>query len=822
MAQPAKKGLPFTTLSRLGKAKAKEFTIQGLFKYGYRNKEDISNLPPETLVIGSQNVLTNAAELVGIRQGYVLDGAAGNQNTYGIDSSYDFYTRTGVVHNLRKWGGNLETRYYNPNTKLVSWINILSTLNPANLVNFTTFYDQLTEQSNFCLFVNGNKNVYEWSGAIGSVAAVSNASGIISSITNTPNTDQYTSGGVNYAVGDTLTISGGDGTATLEVLSIANGGVGSISVGAGGTGYNVGDILIIQHQGTTLTNVPTAIVKVATVDGSNHITGLTLITAGQGYLAGQLLNLITSTGGGSGGTVNIVSVGNTITNWQLLTNGTGYSAAQNVATTGGSGTAATVEILAVGTNSITLQGSLNCQQLGFYSTSANSGKFQVLINGNTYSYTASNANGGQTLVGIAPSPVGAGISVGDAVIQVPVIGLAASASVIDIHFNFSLISTLRNQIWYGDTTRSDIWISQSSNYQNLTPSATLAQGGAQSGNLDASPVAFYPQGVQMYISAGVNEWWLGDFQETSLVVNGTTISNTETFFLNRLKTAVNQGAQSQALVTQFKNALVYVSNEPIINSFGLVKDIYSFGSAAPQITNISDPIKYDMDAYNFTGGSIYYFNYFIYVAIPKMGVVRMYNVIKKYWEAPQILPVSSFYQISGVLYGHSALTNESYQMFTGYNDNGNPINAVAAFPYLSLTGGSANEKKDFNKILTEGYISANSTLTLGINYDFGGYSGSYSTDINGNNLSPKNIIFNKVTDGSLGQNTLGSQPIGQVLNLAPGSNNPKFRVINTMPRVPVFEYQITYSSNDTDFQWQILRFGPAVNSASALPTEITN
>lgn len=52
------------------------YALREKFELGYRNKEDISNLPPEVLVVGSQNVLTNAAEQVGIRQGYVLDGPA--------------------------------------------------------------------------------------------------------------------------------------------------------------------------------------------------------------------------------------------------------------------------------------------------------------------------------------------------------------------------------------------------------------------------------------------------------------------------------------------------------------------------------------------------------------------------------------------------------------------------------------------------------------------------------------------------------------------------------------------------------------------------
>ena len=151
--------LTFTEQKRLFKARATEYSIKGIFKYGYRNKEDISNLPSETLVIGSQNVLTNAAEQIVIRNGYQLDGSSGNQNTYGIDSAYDFNTHSiSGIQNLRKWGTNLEVRYVNPITGLVSWVPIMSTLSATNICNFTDFWDN-TLLINFCLFVNGNNNV---------------------------------------------------------------------------------------------------------------------------------------------------------------------------------------------------------------------------------------------------------------------------------------------------------------------------------------------------------------------------------------------------------------------------------------------------------------------------------------------------------------------------------------------------------------------------------------------------------------------------------------------------------------------------------------
>lgn len=712
---PIRKPISGTTMIRLGKAKANEFSLQKLFNYGYRNKEDVSNLPANTLVVGSQNVLTNASEIVGIRQGYVLDGLAGNQNNYGVDSSFDFMTRQSSYRNLRKWGTTLEVRYVNPVTSAVSWISILSTLNASNVVNFTPFWDQTTELKNLLLFVNGDTNLRMWSGGVASfLSATPSVSGVISGLT-------LAAGGTSYLPGDTLNISGGTG-GTANVLATTSAGV---------------------------------------------ITAIQLVNSGSGYSMNTGVATTTNSAQGSGATVNITAVA-----------------------TGGT---------------ITVSGTLTLPQLNFFDNSADASLFKISIDGITYTYTSAS---GQTFYGVSPDPSLAAISAGDPIIQIPTSYAVNQGAITGFPTNFTLdlISTLENQIWYGSLTNNSVYVSKTNKFLDVSFSspARLPSEGALI-TLDAAPVGFSPQASNMYISAGRDEWWISQKDQITVVVS-TIATPTETLYAARLKTAFNQAAQSQGLIGNYKNSLIFVSNEQIINALGLVKDI----QADPQVTNMSDPIKYDIDAYNFAGGQILYDNYFIYISIPKQGIVRMYNVVKQYWEAPQTIPISGWYHVNSSIYGHSSLTNESYQLFTGYNDNGNPIPAVAAFPYVSV-GGSAFQKKSFNKVYTEGYIAGNTTLQLGINYDFGGFSGTYAVNIAG---TDSKIIFNKITDGSLGRNPLGNQPIGTILNLPNQPPIPKFRVINTMPRVDMYEYQIVYSSNDVDFQWSLLRFGPASSASN--------
>lgn len=792
------KGLGFTQLSRLSKARAREFTLQDTFKLGYRNKEDVSNLPPYTLVVGSQNVLTNAAEQVGIRQGYLLDGPAGNQNNYGIDSSYDFLTKIGITQNLRKWGTNLEVRYVNPNTQAVSWINIYSALSATNVANFTNFWDLNNEVSMFCLFVNGNNNVYEWSGGVASVASVTSNSITISGTNTLSQLGFYETAansgkfkviidGITYTYTGSVSSTSYSQNPTNTKVPISSTTWLAQQFTTGASAYS---ILTAIVQGNIPLTVNNPINFTATINADNAgVPGNIVATATASFTG-------TQNPGDSPVSFSFPNTGtqtvqpSTLYHLVIQANVAGFDVY-----TGNTGS--------LGTN-----------------ISTNSGTTWTGTNGYMNAVITENDTSPYTFAGVTPDPTLGSIVAGDAVVQAAVIGNSTTNANVALptNYNFDLISTLSNQVWYGCLTSTIVYVSKTNNYVDTrfsTPQRLPAEGALL--NLDSTCVGFSPQGTEMYVSSGTSQWWLSNTFQQTVVVSGVS-TPTETLYLQRLRTANGQGAQSQAFIARWKNSLTYVSYEPIFNSLGLVQNIQATAFDSVQVTNMSDSIKYDMDAYNFAEGQTFYDNYFLYVTLPKMGVVRLFNCEKQYWEAPQLLPFSRFYKVGTQLYAHDSNTNQSYIAFTGYNDNGNPINAVAAFPYVSQEGGSAPQKKDFNKHYTEGYIAGNTTLTLTINYDFGGFSGNYSVGILGSN---KQILFNSIVDGSLGQNTLGTQPIGSILNLPNQPANPKFRVVNTFPKTPVFEYQLVFSSNDIDQQWQLLRFGPAVGAADNTYVEVT-
>jgi len=305
----------------------------------------------------------------------------------------------------------------------------------------------------------------------------------------------------------------------------------------------------------------------------------------------------------------------------------------------------------------------------------------------------------------------------------------------------------------------------------------------------------------MYIAAGKSFWF-----QTVFTLSADTTK--EALTVKRLKTTTQEAARSQETVAKIKNEIVFISNEPTLSSLGRVENVET-----PQSRAISDSIKSDFDDYDFTNAHLKYHNNYLYVALPAESKVLVYNIKEGFWEAPQILPVRRLAIVGGDLYGHSSAVPESYKLFDGTNDNTNPIEARAAFSYMKF--GKWAQQKSLDEWYTEGYISSNTDLTLGLKYDFGGFTSIQEFTIRGDNDA---ILFQTIADGSLGKNPIGSQPIGSVTDSL--DDLAKFRVINETVRQDFFELQPIYESNDIDFQWKLLAFGPSAQMSKAEPVSI--
>ena len=888
----------FTSQHKIGAAKSKEFApLKTGFTKGYRNREDQTMLPPDVLVAGSQNVLTDTAERVGIRKGYTLDGQS-NSDLAPIAGSFDWQRHTGDIRNLRSGfnttgsNGKLQFRYVANTGDIwddvtltagqVIWMDILENLTSSNF-NSDSFWDS-TNLISLCLMVNGLSQIYAWSGAVASLAEVSTASGsiqqvsifdrgsgfavgdtinlttaagVITGLSTTP-----TAAGSGYTAGDTLSITSGGFRGICEVDTIGvggavltlhlinagdsysagsgkatnNGGSGSIqgaSINTPGTGYKVGDTCLISGgtDGRIVINtinaggIPTSIQVIA--PGYGYSTG-TDGTFAQFGSSGSGLTVDILASPGSGCTVNITSVNNfTGTNGQLkvaslyvnemgvqttgigsveISNpGIGYTqlASSNYQhSTSGSGINTTIFITSVTTGYIKIAGTKTLAQLGFFE-----GETSVIINGNTYTFSPLQNFDSFYITDIP----GVTDPVGSVIVQSVQITPNSATSGLPADLANALITVLYGQVYIAALDNSSIYISKEFSYTDYTFSTPRKPGEGAIVTLDAPPVAFAPQEDTVYVSAGLSFWYLISFTLSADLTD-------ETLTIDRLKTTELQGTQSQALTGKIKNELVFISNEPILNTLGPIPNILNV-SSQPQTSDVSYSIVNDMNSYDFTDGSIIYFRQFVYFSVPKSGIVRVYNMTNPknpYWEAPLILPIARFAIIDNALYGHSYLVGETYKLFDGWTDNGNAVEAIAKFAFDS--DGVRSDTKSFNRYWVEGYIDTDTTLNLQIQYDLDGCATNVSYPIDGDDTT---IVCSIPKDNSLGKSSLGKNPLGGALVLG-DTLPPYFHVIQTFPRVPYFYQQTSFRSEGIGKQWYLLSFGGASSPTSEESNSITH
>lgn len=470
---------------------------------------------------------------------------------------------------------------------------------------------------------------------------------------------------------------------------------------------------------------------------------------------------------------------------------------------------ATAVVSVAGAASITKTGTDSWLDSGFYSA----GNKKVVINGTEYTYTGGEST--TTLTGVSPTPVAE--ASGSIVHQQVVTTANSSMSGITSTFPNGLIKVMNNQIFLGALTSPVTWLSKVNVFTDFTGSTPRQTGEGGSLILDQNLTAFNLQGDpnQPTMYSSTHDIWYRYTFTDFVSVSG---ASGQTFGAVPIKTGKQQGAQSQAFVSSMKNNTITVTNEPTIDEIGVLENYFT----QIQTNNMSDPIKLDVDSYDFTDGSIFYWRYYILVAVPSEGVVRIYNLNTNNWEAPQTLPISRFYIVDGELYGHSYSTFESYKLFTGYADrvypgfNGFPIAAVWNFSFQNY--GSRFSFKKATKLYIEGYINANTILTVKVNYELDGCQTTRTLTLNGNDTQ---FVCIASPEGSLGQESLGKIKLGgdQVPSIQ--GLPPKFRWIPTFSPHDFFECNFQFSVLGVNERMELLAFGLAASGSSEIPVQNT-
>ena len=185
------------------------FSIANKFG-GYRTKADETNMDADGyLVSGSQNVVSTDGDTVAIRGGYTMKGSAGS-GINPIESSYEWYTHRNTEIMLRSYDDELE--FYDENAD--DWARLANSWTAVDF-EFAEYWDT-TEGLDALLFVNGDDNIYYWSGGQATFASATTNTITLEGAVTWSELGFLVAGTRQVIIeGTTYTYTGGESTTTL-------------------------------------------------------------------------------------------------------------------------------------------------------------------------------------------------------------------------------------------------------------------------------------------------------------------------------------------------------------------------------------------------------------------------------------------------------------------------------------------------------------------------------------------------------------------------------------------------------------------------------
>lgn len=507
----------------------------------------------------------------------------------------------------------------------------------------------------------------------------------------------------------------------------------------------------------------------------------------------QTITFVAAIGATAGNVLIGVDLATTITNLLGLLNAPGSTTATQVAMSGGDQTKIAY-ITYAATTLVTKAGTSTFDQNRFYATR---NKVVVCVRtGTTYTYTSGDFS--LSLTGISDIT---GLVAGDILVQqvitkstLPVVGRSND-----------LVFAFQNQLFVASETDGTVYVSKNTDYTNYGYSSPRVAGEGGILTLTHAIVGFGQLSGSAIIFCGPSTAFKAIY--TAITVGSTLTESLTALPLKGI--GLNQGAYNQETIIPVGNSLIYLTNEPALRELET-----STQGDEPQMHALSNPIKPDFDAEDFTNACAIWDKNAVFLSAPANSHVYILSYIenadgklRRFWQPPQILPIRAFSDINGYLNGHSNSVPETYKLFDGLSDTASddsklPINTIAKGAYRSFKD-RAN-LKSMDEYYIEGEISSNTVdCLLTLNLEWQGANVSLPQTINGSDLG---ILEGVVGASSLAQESLGVDSLAGLL--VPPPDAQRFRVIFEYAKEDFHELQWVVSTNDVDRFWSILSQGP--------------
>jgi len=422
----------------------------------------------------------------------------------------------------------------------------------------------------------------------------------------------------------------------------------------------------------------------------------------------------------------------------------------------------------------------------------------VVVNGTTYAYTGVS---GSTLTGVTPDPTAQAVNSG--VLET----VTTTSNKPDSTMNNDFIKVVNNQLYVGSYTSRFCYISSNTDYTNFTIPTPRLIGSPELIVLDANGVGIGVRQGNACLGYGKNGWAIISFSDVTV---GTTLTNVTTKTLKPV--ALLQAPLAHEFIDSVGDNLVYLGQDNQVHSFGDFNNLFVAG-----YPSLSQEVATELAAENFTNGCLKCIGEFIYVVAPNSGKVYLRQertrlneggqvVSEKLWHSPFVWGITRIDSANDLIIGFSSSNPQIYQLWDTeqyYDDSPSdeplPYQGVVAFSYFG------RERRQglwsFGGVFTEGYITPNTPLMLTVNYNYNGASGIQTRYVNSLTRPAK---FFSTSSSSLGDSSLGSESLGGSGDLEVSTN---FKNINQFSLVNCFMWQLVYSSEEVNSNWEISAIG---------------